>query len=1069
MSQLREKLSELHRDEDGQSIVFGVISIFLVLMFGALVLGVGRVTARRIQMQFAADAAAYSAAVTEAECLNAIAVINNTMARTRARSLRYVADVNAYGVLAEMRDRILGMNEVQDQHLQQTIGELQAELNETDDPAEQQQLTERINRLTERRRSLRSGQEMENDLLEVTDPAYWTQQMSVLERQIDTLEVQLEGAAGEEREELEREIEGLRAELEEAQERLDGLDPVDGEDPEWIQEIVGIDQAHLAYGGAPEEGHPVEGAYFRAEKWVPAAEEWLREMSRLEHTIAVLAPYLSSETAYRVARKNGAEYVSHFPASRWLPRDDALLDVFVYHNETPQQWRVEGGGTYIDVAEADCGECSECLSCGDCEQCWHVAWGRGASTESRYIVCELEDRTWFIRDITRDESRCIHQREEVYITTYGPEGVDVIRHGADEGYSPPILELVNRNGTWPDNTIFVRRTEVSGDPQPRWDPDEGAWITPDQPQGGVVEMARYQWDEESQQWVMPEDEDFQPLGPTQVNVDGVNLSVTMDPVLPLPGRARVRRLIPPSIDLLAPDGTRWGYVDLRDQTRIHATINGVQVEVRDGAARLARRGQWLSTRTTRGRWHTHFDQNEQYWWQHRLVSTDPGAWEQAWHYTYEEFGARLQPEANMARLMAVAGSDRDMARSMGYSESAISSGRLTDEVAESSDLPHWAYDDDPEWGNLAGWLRVSTGTRISVGSQGQQGDQSYAYHQTRPCWYTTCDGGFLPDDSLCPVCGGRGEVTIDSGAVDGRLGRLHRDLDPPAERERDFLDAQFGSDSLPLVLKEDFFMYGMSVGVWHRRESHFPAGRAAETPERPVEYLLHDPYPGMKGVVRGPGGQSARDRGEILRPQWGYFAVSGARPHLDGAGGSDAGNLVHGAYFREVSEREEWVDRNVNNLYLRQADGEWTYWNARLFPLSEQVLDADVIQGETEAAESGTGWLMRRLAYGSPGGLIRSRQGNLPPGYRHYGDVTGWTSNIYGDFDRTYPPEAVRRDLLHQVRPRQRYPALGRPYDDAQGVRRDPLMEYLGTRPQGQRRTGGQLDYNALERDDVLH
>jgi hypothetical protein len=30
-------------------------------------------------------------------------------------------------------------------------------------------------------------------------------------------------------------------------------------------------------------------------------------------------------------------------------------------------------------------------------------------------------------------------------------------------------------------------------------------------------------------------------------------------------------------------------------------------------------------------------------------------------------------------------------------------------------------------------------------------------------------------------------------------------------------------------------------------------------------------------------------------------------------------------------------------------------------------------------------------------------------------------------------------------------------------------MEYLGNRPQGQRRTGGQLNYNELERDDVLH
>jgi hypothetical protein len=261
----------------------------------------------------------------------------------------------------------------------------------------------------------------------------------------------------------------------------------------------------------------------------------------------------------------------------------------------------------------------------------------------------------------------------------------------------------------------------------------------------------------------------------------------------------------------------------------------------------------------------------------------------------------------------------------------------------------------------------------------------------------------------------------------------------------------------------------MSVGVWHRRESHFPDDRDREAPERPVEYMLHDPYPGMKGLVRGPRDMTARERGEILRPRWGYFAVAGARPHLQAVDDADAGDLVHGAYFRDVDQREQWIDTNMNNLYLRPAGEQWSYWAARLFPMSEQVLDADVIQGEAGALETGTGWLMRRLAYGAPGGLTRSRQRNLPPGYRHYGHVTGWTSNIYGHYSQSYPPESVRRDLTTRLRPRQRYPQMGRPYSGRQDVRRDPFMEYLGTRPQGQRQTGGQLDYNSLDRDDVLH
>ncbi len=225
----------------------------------------------------------------------------------------------------------------------------------------------------------------------------------------------------------------------------------------------------------------------------------------------------------------------------------------------------------------------------------------------------------------------------------------------------------------------------------------------------------------------------------------------------------------------------------------------------------------------------------------------------------------------------------------------------------------------------------------------------------------------------------------------------------------------------------------------------------------------------MKGLVQGPRDRSARDKGEILRPTWGYFAVSGARPRLNDANGAlDEDNLVLGTYFRDPDERAEWLEDNMNNLYLRDTSGEWTYWDARLFPISKQVLDYDVVKGAESPAETGVGWLMRRIAHGSPGGLVRSRHSNLPPGYDRYGDVSGWTKNIYGQYERSYPPRAVENNLLREMRPRQKYPNMGGPYKDAEGMYRDPLMEHLGERPPGLR-TGGQLDYNQLEQEDVTH
>jgi hypothetical protein len=230
-------------------------------------------------------------------------------------------------------------------------------------------------------------------------------------------------------------------------------------------------------------------------------------------------------------------------------------------------------------------------------------------------------------------------------------------------------------------------------------------------------------------------------------------------------------------------------------------------------------------------------------------------------------------------------------------------------------------------------------------------------------------------------------------------------------------------------------------------------------------------------MMQGPQGQTARQRGEILRPAWGYFAVAAARTRMvQGDDPIESGALEDGMYFSEsaveADQREEWIESNMNNLYLRRDDGHWTTWDARLIPLNRQVLNHDIVLDQQNPVESGVGWLMRRIAYGSPGGREATRQSNLPAWYGYgdrHGHVAGWTHNMYGRYDQSYPPEWVRQDLLQEMRPRRRASGIGSPYTDAEGHHRDPFVEQLGTRDQGTRRTGGQFDYNTLDEEDVVH
>jgi putative Flp pilus-assembly TadE/G-like protein len=94
----------LVRDESGQTMVFGAIALFILVSFTALVFNVGQVVSHRIEVQNAADAAARSGALTEANLVSTLAFLNDGMAYLYYNMMRYSTNVAVFGTLAELKE-----------------------------------------------------------------------------------------------------------------------------------------------------------------------------------------------------------------------------------------------------------------------------------------------------------------------------------------------------------------------------------------------------------------------------------------------------------------------------------------------------------------------------------------------------------------------------------------------------------------------------------------------------------------------------------------------------------------------------------------------------------------------------------------------------------------------------------------------------------------------------------------------------------------------------------------------------------------------------------------------------
>ncbi|MBN2712309.1 MAG: Tad domain-containing protein, partial [Planctomycetes bacterium] len=93
---IRHRIRRLPQDESGQSALFAVLTLMLIIIVLAYTFNVGMTVNQRVRLQHAADSAAFSGAVVEANALSSIAWLNNCETYLHSKLQQHMIDVVMY-------------------------------------------------------------------------------------------------------------------------------------------------------------------------------------------------------------------------------------------------------------------------------------------------------------------------------------------------------------------------------------------------------------------------------------------------------------------------------------------------------------------------------------------------------------------------------------------------------------------------------------------------------------------------------------------------------------------------------------------------------------------------------------------------------------------------------------------------------------------------------------------------------------------------------------------------------------------------------------------------------------
>ena len=654
----------------------------------------------------------------------------------------------------------------------------------------------------------------------------------------------------------------------------------------------------------------------RADGVFPQAKRWLMELSNIQQAVALAAPVLMSDEIDRVVSAAGATNKSVFFGSRMYPFHASTLDMHIF--------RLDNG--------------------------WRIIVERSGETTEIIEVTHPNDKLWIIQNTMGVEQTIITVEQldddgNQYRISLAPQG-DVWTVTRTETPNGDEWEIIITPAAKPAFTIWFK-------PFPDLDPNAFGFKTSDMddweiyrrdPETGNVQFRQNgEWVDYTDQYRM---------------VNGYKVPVTMSNWVQV-GDATVYLGRTPSVHFAH---TR---ARLSNPLQLTHWSGGVTLRVVNDDFSISV-AHWqagpINTSNADGRWHKHFDNRQDYWWQHRLTEIVPNA---QWEYNYKEMGSMLRWEGDRYRFALYHG----VRWNYGTDYSAMGTAPPTFQAAagaspETSQFPGWMY-----WMGVAPVDSADDGVGMTFGAQspeqnrwdaGAEPDRSYFY-QIRTCWH--CSGsGEDPEEAgeVCPVCHGirNGVAPTPTHVCIRPIDTLHRGTKPTADWQ-DYVtlaieeDGSYGVEGKvrePLVLTEEFFKYGINVAVWANPWPGLTPDADAEAESTGLKPML---FSGLN--------PSHKDNYQAPRlPGWGCMAVASARAVFDDR---DYGGIGWGFPALTVQQRDDWIEgvSSQGNLYV-------TEWTARLVSTKTNIdrddLELDGYTVDGMDYDTPAGWLYDIFAQG---------------------------------------------------------------------------------------------------------
>ena len=633
-------------------------------------------------------------------------------------------------------------------------------------------------------------------------------------------------------------------------------------------------------------------AYNRALRNMRNAKRCLRDLSRIQHCIAILTPRLVEEEMFAVGARagtvgnvRGAERLSLFPSFRLYPLRGGVTSYRIEQLE--DGWRVSpipGDGRMLQVKLVG--------------REWHLQYCLDGIVQQEVIISEESENRWRVRYYQPPGNLV----QEVIIVRTGSIGWVVWGSQTGEGGGMEELPEIR----------FEDVDMVEPCPEPE-DPEEERDTSLDWTAGN--EGTRITYEGESQVFAQgpnhvlykwdPDEEEYVPFSSNETVIGGVTVNLNVSNVIHFP-HATVRMGNPVRVTIgQSPFVTE---LTLSDPPRISTHFGPVHIAIRgfdEDDFGISVGGFSLTTGQADGAWRKHYNRHEEFWWQHRLTEQVPEEddAERQWQYDTMVIGAHMEHETNRDRfVMQHAIGDR-------WGSALPPWCAWFDPIGRAPRDPYWRHHDD-HYGPPDPLTEIRT-------LKPEHQPPSNAYFLTRPCGKCegigriTCpvcngvdhdedgftDVGDAPPYTRCAECDGTGKVVCpvcngldhdpDIPGTDVRV--FIADVLPLAGTagldESDYLDARIysarsyggGSDSaakMPLVLATEFFQFGMNVGAWRPPSSPmlFPDSR---------------------------------------EPDWGFAAIASARVGIP----DDEADGGYQYQFDDRESREAWCDDSPANLY----------------------------------------------------------------------------------------------------------------------------------------------------------